>query len=90
MKQPPQEKVLEEVAPGLFRVKAAMSLGDFNELMGLSLPAEEFDTIGGLVLNLFGALPREGSEVGYDGLTFKVRRMKGTRILELEMRRVGP
>jgi putative hemolysin len=85
-----EEKFLEEVAPGLFRVKAAMSLGDFNELMGLSLPAEEFDTIGGLVLNLFGTLPREGHQVSYGGLSFRVRRMKGTRILELEVRRIGP
>jgi putative hemolysin len=85
-----EEKLLEEVAPGTFRVKAAMSLADFNEAMGLSLPAQEFDTLGGLVLNLFGALPREGHQVAYNGLRFKVRRMKGTRILELEVQRVSP
>ena len=85
-----EEKSLEEVAAGVFRVKAAMSVADFNEALGLALPAEEFDTIGGLVLNLFGALPREGSQVSYEGLTFKVRRMKGTRLLELEMKRAAP
>jgi len=84
-----EEKLLEEVAPGAWRVKASMSLGDFNEAMGLSLPAAEYDTIGGLVLDRFGALPREGHEVSYNGLSFKVRRMKGTRILELEVRRTG-
>ncbi len=85
-----EEKVLEEVAAGVFRVKAAMPVADFNEALGLALPAEEFDTIGGLVLNLFGALPREGSQITHNSLTFQVRRMKGTRLLELEVRRPAP
>ncbi len=85
-----EEQPLEEIGPGLWRVKATMSLADFNEALGLELPTEEFDTIGGLVLNLFGALPREGRSVTYDHLSFQVTRMKGTRILELKVRREQP
>jgi putative hemolysin len=85
-----EEELLEETAPGVWRVKATMSLADFNEALSLKLPAEEFDTIGGLVLNLFGALPREGRTVAYDHLVFRVLRMKGTRLLELEVRRSAP
>ena len=91
-----EEEVLEEVSPGVWRVKAAVSLADFNEALGLKLPAAEFDTIGGLVLNLFGSLPREGRTIAYgaydadDKLTFRVLRMKGNRILEVEVRRETP
>jgi CBS domain containing-hemolysin-like protein len=85
-----EEKPLEEIAPGVWRVKATLSLTDFNEALGLELPTEEFDTIGGLVLNLFGTLPREGRAVTYDHLSFQVTRMKGTRILELKVRREQP
>lgn len=85
-----EEKPLEEIAPGVWRVKATLSLADFNEALGLNLPAAEFDTIGGLVLNLFGALPREGRTVSLDHFSFRVTRMKGTRILELEVRREQP
>jgi CBS domain containing-hemolysin-like protein len=85
-----EEKPLEEIGPGLWRVKATMSLADFNEALGLDLPTAEFDTIGGLVLNLFGALPREGRTVTYDHLSFQVTRMKGTRILEIKVRREQP
>ena len=84
-----EERLLEEVAPGVWRVKAHMALADFNEALGTALPAQEFDTIGGLVLNLFGALPREGRITAYNHLTFRVLRMKGTRILDLEVRRRG-
>ncbi len=82
-----EEQLLEAIGPGLWRVKATMSLADFNEALEMELPSEEFDTIGGLVLNLFGALPREGRAVTYDHLSFQVTRMKGTRILELRVRR---
>jgi putative hemolysin len=82
-----EEELLREVAPGVWRVKAALSLADFNVALGVALPAEEVDTLGGLVLNLFGTVPKEGRSVAYDNLTFRVLRMKGTRILELEVRR---
>lgn len=85
-----EEELLEEVAPGIWWVKATMSLADFNTALGLELPADEFDTLGGLVLSLFGELPREGEMISYEDLNFKVLRKKGTRILELEVRRRTP
>jgi CBS domain containing-hemolysin-like protein len=94
-----EEEALAAVSPGVWRVKGHVSLADFNEALGLKLPAEEFDTIGGLVLNLFGSLPREGRTIAYDAdeaddangkLTFRVLRMKGNRILEVEVRRGTP
>ncbi|MFZ5451882.1 MAG: hemolysin family protein [Thermodesulfobacteriota bacterium] len=85
-----EEELLEEVAPGIWWVKASMSLADFNAALGLELPAGEFDTVGGLVFNLFGELPREGEMISFQNLNFKVLRKKGTRILELEVRRRTP
>jgi len=88
-----EEEALKAVSPGVWRVKATVSLADFNDALGLKLPAAEFDTIGGLVLNLFGSLPREGRTIAYDAynkLTFRVLRMKGNRILEVEVRRGTP
>jgi len=85
-----EEKLLEATAPGAWLVKASMSLADFNEALGVDLPGEEFDTIGGFALNLFGELPREGDRVSYQDLRFKVIRRKGTRILELQVRRRTP
>jgi len=81
------EELLQEVSPGFWRVKAAMPITAFNEAMGLALPTEEFDSIGGFVFNLFGELPREGSVASHGDLTFKVVKTKGTRILQLEVRR---
>ena len=81
-----EERLLEALAPGLWLVKASLSLEEFNEALGTALASEEFDTIGGLVLNRFGELPREGDELAYASLTFQVAKMKGTRIMELKVR----
>jgi putative hemolysin len=90
-----EEEPIEEVSPGVWRVRGSTSLVDFNEKLALRLPVDEFDTIGGLVLNLCGSLPREGQVIAYapeanGNLTFRVLRMKGTRILEVEVRRGTP
>ncbi|HZE21174.1 MAG TPA: hemolysin family protein [Desulfobaccales bacterium] len=80
-----EEEDLQEVAPGTWRVRAGMSLVEFNEALGVKLPAEEFDTLGGFVLNLFGTVPQEGRTISYNHFAFRVLRMKGTRILEVEV-----
>jgi putative hemolysin len=84
-----EEELIEAVGQRVWRVKAHTPLADFNEALGLTLPAAEFDTVGGFVLNLFGSLPREGRVIAYNHLTFRVLRMKGTRILDLEVRQQG-
>ncbi|MEJ2670990.1 MAG: hemolysin family protein, partial [Deltaproteobacteria bacterium] len=80
-----EKEDLREVAPGLWRVRAGMSMAEFNEALQVSLPAEEFDTVGGFILNLFGTVPKEGGTIAYDHFAFRVLRMKGTRILEIEV-----
>jgi putative hemolysin len=84
-----EEELIKELGPGIWRVKAHTALADFNEALGTSLPDEEFDTVGGFVLNLFGSLPRENRTIDYNHLTIRVVRMKGTRILDLEVREKG-
>jgi CBS domain containing-hemolysin-like protein len=82
-----EEQLWQEVSPGVWRVSASMSLADFNRLLDLDIPTAELGTVGGLVLNLFGELPREGENFFYKEHNFKVLKMKGTRILEVEVRR---
>lgn len=82
-----EEEALREISPGVWRVKGTMSLVDFNDALDLELPSEEFDTIGGFVLDLFGSLPREGRVIAHDHLIFRVLKIKGARILELAVRR---
>jgi putative hemolysin len=83
-------KPLIELAPGRWRAKATLPLDDLEEVLEKAFPLGEYDTVGGFILHLFGELPREGDAVSFDLWEFKVLRMKGTRIMELEIQQIQP
>lgn len=72
---------------GSFTVKAATPVADFNEYFHSQLSEEEFDTIGGIVLNDFGHLPRRGEVTTIDDLQFKVLHSDNRRIHLLEVKK---
>jgi magnesium and cobalt transporter len=67
-------------ADGQYRVKALTEIADFNEIIGTHLSDEEFSTIGGLVVNKFGHLPKRNDEITFDGLHIKVLRADSRRL----------
>jgi magnesium and cobalt transporter len=67
-------------ADGQYRVKALTEIADFNEIVGTALSDEEFSTIGGLVVNKFGHLPKRNDEVTFSGLHVKVLRADSRRL----------
>jgi len=72
-----QDNILEvnEANAGLrWRVKALTELEQFNEVLGATLSSEDVDTIGGLVANHLGRMPRKGEIFEIDQLRFEVLR----------------
>jgi magnesium and cobalt transporter len=56
------EAMIKQLSNGEFNVKALTPIEEFNEYFKVSLPDDEFDTIGGLTLKQFGRLPRRGDK----------------------------
>jgi magnesium and cobalt transporter len=67
-------------AEGHYRVKALTEIANFNETVGTNFSDEEFSTIGGLVVNKFGHLPKRGDSVVIDNLSVKVLRADSRRL----------
>jgi magnesium and cobalt transporter len=63
-----------------FHVKANFPIDEFNEHFNTKLSDEEFDTIGGIVLQAFGHLPERGETVEVDGLHFEVLNADSRRL----------
>ena len=63
-----------------FTVRAQTPIEDFNTYFGTQFSDEEFDTIGGLAMNLLGRLPRRGESFALGGLDFKVLRADRRRL----------
>ena len=72
--------LVENIKPGQIRVSARVSVEKVNDLLGLSLPEEEFDTIGGLVFHMVGEVPRKDDRIEFDDCVLTVDAMEGKRI----------
>jgi putative hemolysin len=66
-------------------VSGKMPAEDLNNLMGISIPEEDFDTVGGFVFHLFGKLPAKGEEVRFGDYVFRVEKMGKARILNIRI-----
>jgi magnesium and cobalt transporter len=73
-----------------YRVKAQTEIATFNETLGAQFSDEEFHTIGGLVLQAFGRLPKRGESTTIDNFRFKVVRADSRRIYTLQVERLAP
>jgi magnesium and cobalt transporter len=61
-------------ADGTYRVKALTEIAAFNEAFGSKFSDEEHDTIGGLITDHLGRVPKRGDQIELDGLRFDVLR----------------
>jgi magnesium and cobalt transporter len=84
-----EDNVIPE-ANGRFRVKAQTEIADFNAQFGTSFEDAEFDTVGGLVLQAFGRLPKRGEMTTLGGFRFRVLRADSRRLHTLQVERIAP
>jgi len=63
-----------------WRVKALTEIGQFNEEIGVDLPEDEADTIGGFVAGHLGRMPHKGEEFTLRNLRFEVLRADARQI----------
>src|SRR5205807_4756050 len=83
------EPLMVPVGEGRFRVDGRLPIDELNEALDVELPQEEWDSVGGLMMGLLGAIPSEGQEVSYDNLRFKAERVQGRRIARVLVSRTG-
>lgn len=75
----PPAPAVERTSDG-YRIDARMPIDDLNDLLGVELPDEEWDTVAGLVLELAGRVPIEGEHFEFDGVYLVAERVQGRRV----------
>lgn len=63
-----------------YTAKARTTIEEFNDYFGSDLPDAAFDTMGGLVVNAFGRLPKRGERIQISHFRFTVMRADSRRI----------
>ena len=81
---------VEPLPDGDYRVNARLGIDEVNELLDVELPSTEWDSIGGLLFNLVGGVPREGQEIEFQGLRLRAERVQGRRIGRVRIHRLDP
>ena len=79
------DESIERLDDGRVRVHGTFPIDDFNEQFGVSLPIEDYHTLGGLVFGMLGRAPEPGDEVEHAGIRFTVLTVEGSRIERLEI-----
>jgi len=71
---------VKQMEPHTFHVKANLPIDEFNDHFGTQLSDEEFDTIGGIVLQAFGHVPQRGETIDVDKFHFEVLNADSRRL----------
>jgi putative hemolysin len=83
-----EEPEMVQVAEGVYRVSGKTSIDDVNDLLDVELPDEDWDTVAGLVLDIFGKIPNVGEEATFQGLSFRAEELQGRRVATVLITRV--
>jgi CBS domain containing-hemolysin-like protein len=79
-----EEPMVVEVDGGWI-VDARLDVDELAELTEIELPAEEWDTVGGLLLDLAGRVPEEGERFEHDGLALTATSVQGRRVSKVRV-----
>jgi len=76
-----EEPDIQPVTSDTFEVNAQLRVDEVNEELGISIPEDDlYETVAGFILYLLGRIPKEGEEIPWDGLKFRIKKMKGPKI----------
>lgn len=76
---------IRQLSRHTYAVRALTDIDDFNEQFSTRFNDEEVDTIGGLVMQAFGYLPKRGEEITLENLQFKVTSADSRRLIQLRV-----
>ncbi len=79
-KEPLPEKRIQAISQSEFIIPGDLRLTDVNELLNMDLDSENYDTLGGWLLEQFDALPETGEVIKVDGTVYKVENQSQRRI----------
>jgi magnesium and cobalt transporter len=80
--------MIREKGKGRFEVDALIRIEDFNEFFETQYLDEDFDTLGGMIINKLGKFPKKGESLSMNPLAFKILRSDSRRLQLIEVREI--
>lgn len=76
---------IRQLSQHSYAVLALTDIERFNQQFAIDFDDEEVDTVGGLVMQAFGHLPKRGEEIELGGMMFKVTSADSRRLIQLRV-----
>ncbi len=80
-----EEPLVTALEGGGFLVDGRLGVDELAEILGVDLPDDEWDTVGGLMLGLAGRVPREGETFELNGHLLTAERVQGRRVAQVRL-----
>lgn len=79
-----EEELIQETEEGQYLVEGGMKLDDLNDALNISLDSEDYDSIGGLILEKLNRLPEDQEAVELEnGITLQACGVQDNRIVKV-------
>lgn len=79
-----EEELIQETEEGRYLVEGGMKLDDINDALNISLDSEDYDSIGGLILEKLNRLPEDKETIELEsGITLQACGVQDNRIVKV-------
>ena len=75
-----EEHDIERFGDGTLLVDGGLNIGDVADELGIDIPNEDFDSVGGFVFSALERVPEPGDAINFEGFAFVVESVEGRRV----------
>ncbi|MFW2490179.1 hemolysin family protein [Clostridium chromiireducens] len=81
------EPAIKAIDKNTFIVPGMLSIDDFNEYFNVYIESENYDTMGGFIIETIGRIPKSTDEkdIEYNNLIFKIEEIRENRIEKIKL-----
>lgn len=80
-----EESEVQRFADGDYLVEGGMAISDLNDLLGLSIPDDDWDTVGGFLFGTLEHVPAVGESIVHEGWRFNAAEVEGRRVRRVKV-----
>ena len=81
-----EDNFIQTVGEREYLVEGGMKLSDINDAIGTSLDSEDYDSIGGIIIEILDRMPEKGDQVTtQEGIQLTVEDVQQNRITKVRM-----
>lgn len=80
-----EDEEIQVIKEDEYIVEGSTRISDVNEMIGIRLESEEFDSIGGFIIGHIGRIPDENEVVEVDNIRFCIESLEKNRIMKIRI-----